>query len=86
VLEAIAAGRPVITANQTPFTEFLTPTQALLVDPNLPTAIAQAMQTVLQPDLAQRLVQQSQSVISQYNWETAAQMHLHHYQTLTHYA
>ena len=49
VLEAIASGIPVMTANQTPFTEFLTEKQALLVDPTSPPAIAQAMRSVVRP-------------------------------------
>ncbi len=68
VLEAIASGLPVITSNQTPFTEFLSDTQALLVDPDSPEAIAQAMHSIVQPDLFHSLVQQSQSVLSRYTW------------------
>jgi glycosyltransferase-like protein len=82
VLEAIASKLPVITSNQAPFTEFLTPHQALLVDPHLPEAIAQAMRSIIQPDLAHSLVQQSQSILSLYTWETSAKMHLHRYQQL----
>ncbi|MGB8698150.1 MAG: MSMEG_0565 family glycosyltransferase [Thermosynechococcaceae cyanobacterium] len=82
ILEAIASGLPVITANQPPFTEFLSPTQALLIDPASTTAIAQAMQDILHPDLAQSLVQQSQTILLEYTWEASAQRHIHHYQTL----
>lgn len=82
ILEAIASGLPVVTSNQPPFTEFLTADQALLVDPHSIAAIAEAMQTVIQPDLAASLVQQSQSVLAHYTWETSAKLHLHHYQHL----
>lgn len=82
ILEAIASGLPVITSNQTPFTEFLTSNQALLVDPNSVAAIAEAMQAVIQPDLMPSLVQQSQSVLACYTWETSAKLHLHHYHQL----
>jgi glycosyltransferase-like protein len=79
VLEAIATHLPVVTSNIPPFTEFLTDAQALLVDPNTVEAIAQAMLEVVQPTVAQSLIQQSQSVLSHYTWITAAQMHLKFY-------
>ncbi|CAA9276776.1 Glycosyltransferase [uncultured Coleofasciculus sp.] len=82
VLEAIASGLPVITSNQPPFTEFLSQTHALLVDPNSPDAIAQAMRSIVQSDYSISLVQQSQSVLASYTWEASARMHLHHYQQL----
>ena len=82
VLEAIASGLPVITSNQFPFTEFLSTHQALLVNPGSPPAIAQAMQDILHPDRAYALVKQSASIPNYYTWETSAQMHLTHYQTL----
>jgi glycosyltransferase-like protein len=81
VLEAIASGIPVITANQPPFTEFLTAQQALLVDPT-PTAIAQAMRAILAPELAAPLVQNSQAILPHYSWHTSARMHLVHYHEL----
>lgn len=82
VMEAIASHIPVITSNQPPFTEFLSPDQALLIDPESPDAIAQAMESVTQPELANSLVQQSQFILSQYTWEASAQMHLYHYNQL----
>lgn len=82
VLEAIASGIPVITADQSPFTEFLSENEAYLVDPNMPEAIAQAMCDILQPDRAYHFVEQSRSLLQRYTWETSAKMHLTHYQTL----
>ena len=82
ILEAIASGLPIITSNHAPFTEFLTPDQALLVDPQDPNAIAQAMKEILQPTLAQALIQQSQSILVNYTWEKSAKIHLKYYQTL----
>lgn len=79
VLEAIASGLPVITANQPPFTEFLSSRQALLIDPQSPAAIAQAMRAVLKPELAGSLVQHSRSLLTLYTWETSAQLHLEQY-------
>lgn len=84
ILEAIASGLPIITSNHAPFTEFLTPDQALLVDPQDPNAIAQAMKEILQPTLAQALIQQSQSILVNYTWEKSAKIHLKYYQTLIH--
>lgn len=82
VMEAIAAGIPVITANQAPFTEFLSPDQAILVDPNQPTAIAQAMKTVIDPVISKSLVQQSQTICDSYTWDSSAKQHLAHYNQL----
>ncbi len=82
VLEAIAAGLPVITANQPPFTEFLTPDQALLIPPESVTDLTQAMIAAAQPDQAQTLGQNSQTILSQYTWQISAQQHLTAYGSL----
>lgn len=82
VLEAIASDLPVITADQPPFTEFLSPDQALLVAPESVAAIAQAMLTVLEPEIAQGLVEQSRAVLPQYTWARSAELHLQHYRRL----
>ncbi len=82
VLEAIAAGLPVVTANEPPFTEFLAPDQALLVPPESVLALAQAMVAAAQPTQAQALVQHSQTLLSQYTWPTSARQHLAAYQSL----
>ncbi|HEY9894033.1 MAG TPA: MSMEG_0565 family glycosyltransferase [Candidatus Sericytochromatia bacterium] len=82
VMEAIASGIPVITANQPPFTEFLTEKQALLVDPISPDAIAQAMRSILTPELARSLRQNSQTILPHYSWEASARLHLVHYRDL----
>ncbi|MEO0352312.1 MAG: MSMEG_0565 family glycosyltransferase [Cyanobacteria bacterium P01_A01_bin.15] len=76
LLEAIASGLPVLTSNQAPFTEFLSKREAMLVDPGDVGAIATAMVTLLNPDIAQRLVTHGQSIISRYSWQHSAQMHL----------
>ncbi|MBD2106503.1 MSMEG_0565 family glycosyltransferase [Nodosilinea sp. FACHB-13] len=82
VLEAIASGLPVITADQPPFTEFLSSSQALLVNPDLPSAIAAAMVAAIDPRTADQLVQHSQAVLPNYTWEKSASLHVTHYQTL----
>lgn len=84
VLEAMASGIPVITSNQPPFTEFLSSNNALLINPHSVPAIAQAMQTIIQPGIAQRLIQQGQKISAYYTWEKSATMHLTHYQRFLH--
>jgi len=80
ILEAIASGIPVITANIPPFTEFLTPQQALLIDPYSVEEIAQAMLEIIEPNLSKSLVENSQNICDRYRWETSAKMHLKYYQ------
>lgn len=82
VFEAIASGLPILVSNQPPFTEFLTSQQALLVDPNCPDAIAEAMLNLCQPEIAQSLVHHSYALCEQYTWISSAQLHLSHYRTL----
>ncbi|NMF59092.1 MSMEG_0565 family glycosyltransferase [Pseudanabaena yagii] len=82
IFEAIASGLPMITSNMLPFTEFLTSTQALLVDPNAVEAIAQAMRSLNNPDLANSLIQASRCILADYLWERSAKTHLHEYQKL----
>lgn len=82
VLEAMASGTPVITSNQPPFTEFLSDASALLVNPQSVAAIAQAMVTVIEPSVAQLLVQEGQAISARYTWDQSATMHLTHYQAL----
>lgn len=82
VLEAIASGLPVITANQPPFTEFLSPNQALLVDPESAAAIAAAMLQIRQGDLAQVLAAAARPLCDRFNWEASAQRHLAAYRQL----
>lgn len=79
LLEAIASGLPVITSRQPPFTEFLNPDQALLVNPESPEAIAQAMIDSIHPALAQSLIQKSQPILKRYTWNASAELHIHHY-------
>ncbi|PSN10894.1 MSMEG_0565 family glycosyltransferase [filamentous cyanobacterium CCT1] len=82
VLEAIASGLPVLTADQPPFTEFLAPDQALLVNPDSASAIAQAMVKSVKPAIAQTLVKQSRPVLAQYAWPRSAALHVQHYRQL----
>ncbi|MBE9077304.1 MSMEG_0565 family glycosyltransferase [Romeria aff. gracilis LEGE 07310] len=76
VLEAIAAGLPVLTANQTPFTEYLSPQTACLVDPNDTDQIAQGMLNLAQPQTVNAWVTASRSLRDRYRWQDTAQLHL----------
>ncbi|MBW4656271.1 MAG: MSMEG_0565 family glycosyltransferase [Kaiparowitsia implicata GSE-PSE-MK54-09C] len=82
VLEAIASNTPVITSNIAPFTEFLAPNQALLVNPHRPQEIVQAMRWVLQPAIASALLDNSRTLCASYTWEASARTHLQHYTAL----
>lgn len=82
VLEAIAAGLPVVTTDQPPFTEFLAPDQALLVPLDAGDRLATAMIQAAQPEVAQALRSRSQTLLADYSWARSAQLHMEHYQTL----
>jgi glycosyltransferase involved in cell wall biosynthesis len=81
VLEAIASGLPVVTANRPPFTEFLTCEQAFLVNPESAEEIADAAILAIQ-NIAQPLIDRSQSLCTQYSWENSAKMHVKYYTQL----
>lgn len=82
VMEAIASGLPVVTSLQPPFTEFLSPQQAFLVDPHSPAAIAEATVASLDPAIAAPYIKASQSVCQQYTWQNSAETHLNYYRQL----
>ena len=79
VLEAIAAGLPILTSKIPPFTEFLDETQAVLVNPEDSREIAQGMTAIANLELAYTLVRNSQTILTDYTWEASAQMHLQQY-------
>ncbi|MEE4208573.1 MAG: glycosyltransferase family 1 protein [Parvularcula sp.] len=76
LLEAMAGGTPVITSNLSSLPE-IAGDAALLVDPNNPEAIADAVLTLAQDaDLASRLRQSGRARAEQFTWaRTAKQMH-----------
>lgn len=82
LLEAIASGLPIITSNIPPFTEFLDNDSALLINPNSEEDISSAMLNILNKNLAQKLIDDSQNIPEQYSWQKSAQMHLKQYSTL----
>ncbi|MEL7142786.1 MAG: MSMEG_0565 family glycosyltransferase [Cyanobacteria bacterium J06573_11] len=79
VLEAIKSGLPVLTANQPPFTEFLTPQDACLVNPHSVNAIAAGMISLTENTSQKSLP----SKVPLPTWKTSAQQHLTLYHQLT---
>ena len=79
LLEAIASGLPIVTANIPPFTEFLDRNSALLVNPHSPEKIADAMLNILNQNLSQNLIKNAANILPQYSWQKSAQLHLKYY-------
>jgi glycosyltransferase-like protein len=82
VLEAIASGLPVLTSNQAPFTEFLSQRSARLVNPTDVDAIALAMLEIVEPEVAQSLVNHSRFIAERYSWKASALAHLELYEQM----
>lgn len=76
VLEAMACGTPVITADRPPFTEYLGAGDALFVDPGDPAAIARAMAASLDPAVRARLIPAGRGVVERHPWRLCAERHL----------
>ena len=73
VLEAMAAGTPVITSNTSSLPE-VAGDAAMLVDPNNPSAIAQAILRVLRdPTLRQDMIAKGRARASEFSWDRAAE-------------
>jgi len=81
VLEALACETPVIASRIAPFTEYLGRDDALLVDPNDPTAIARAMTSALDPVVAATLAEHGRRVARSFTWDASAAAHLAAYRT-----
>ncbi|MDP8977950.1 MAG: glycosyltransferase family 4 protein, partial [Actinomycetota bacterium] len=83
VLEAMAAGLPVVTSDMPVFREYLTGHEALLVPPTEPGALAEAMRRlVCEPDLRARLRQVAPAVTARYTWRECARQHTDIYRRL----
>ena len=80
VLEAMASGRPAIVSAIAPFTEYLSPGDALFTDPDDPTAIAETMQQSLDPKVATAMQQRGPRVAARFGWDRVAAAHLPLYQ------
>jgi glycosyltransferase-like protein len=79
VLEAMACGTPAIVSRQPPFTEYLTPANALFVDPADPNDIADAMAAALSPDTRTRLRAAGRTRAAAHSWRACAERHLDAY-------
>jgi glycosyltransferase-like protein len=76
VLEAAACGTPVITSALRPFTDYLAPSDALLVDPSNPDDIAAGMVRALAPAVAARAAERGPAVARRFPWAAVARAHL----------
>lgn len=79
VLEAMACGTPALVSRQPPFTEYLTPADALFVDPADPDDIADAMAAALVPDTRARLRASGLTRAAAHSWRGCAERHLDAY-------
>ncbi|KAB1069635.1 MSMEG_0565 family glycosyltransferase [Methylobacterium planeticum] len=76
VLEAMACGTPAIVAGQPPFTEYLTPDDALFVDPENAGAILGALRAALDPTLHAYLSGAGPRLAAGHGWRACAERHL----------
>jgi glycosyltransferase-like protein len=84
VLEALAAGLPVVTTDMPVFTEYLADGEsALLTPPGDGPALASALKAALtDPDLRRRLASGGAPVVARFTWEASAGRHLDIYAAL----
>ena len=82
VLEAMACGSPVIVPARPPFTEFLSPSAALWLDPGDPAVIVAAMRASLEPARRARLRNAGRNCIQGQTWAACATRHLPIYAAL----
>ncbi|MGE8126367.1 MSMEG_0565 family glycosyltransferase [Methylobacterium sp. NPDC080182] len=75
VLEAMACGTPAIVSDRPPFTEYLTPADALFVDPADPDSIAAAMAAALEPRTRARLRAAGLERAAAHSWRACALRH-----------
>jgi glycosyltransferase-like protein len=84
VLEAMAAECAVIASNAPPFTEYLPPDAALLVDPASATGIAEALEQLwADPEQCQRLAAAGPPIAGRFSWQQVALEHERLYASLS---
>lgn len=79
VLEAMACGTPALVSNRPPFTEYLSATEALFVDPADPDDLAEAMASALRPANRARLRAAGLKRAADHSWRACAERHLEAY-------
>lgn len=80
VLEAMAAGVPVVVSNGPPFNEYLSSDSACFIDPFSATAIAEAVEGLWSdPDHCARLSARGAELAQRFSWQRVAAEHEHHY-------
>ena len=79
VLEAMACGTPAIVSRRPPFTEYLTASDALFVDPADPTELALAMAAALAPETRASLRRAGFLRAAAHSWRACAGRHLDAY-------
>jgi len=79
-LEGLAAGLPVVAADAPPFTEFLDPSCAVLVDPVSAQAIADGIERALFS--SPRLAREGRARARAHGWDRVAARHITHYERM----
>lgn len=79
VLEAMASGVPAVVSSIAPFTEYLSPDDAIWCDPLNPASIAEAMMLSLAEPIRRRLLPAGLAVAARHGWQKTAEAHIASY-------